>query len=482
MSLKVPLESVEKFIPLIEEHLFITPKEKNSSFSKNARNTKKADPVKFFTINKKEGTINLPLYFARKILGLKNEKKYPSITKEKTELVLRENQEEFFKECVEIFVKNRFVTVKAYPGFGKTALCSLLGMIPGKVMLIYYHRINLEPQWLKSLLKVYPSLKNKIWVNGTPLPEDITQISVILSMIQRFDKIPPELGERIGTLILDESHALSTEGSVEALLHFQVQNIIVATATLERKDGMERMMHSLAGTESVFILNHSPFKLIKFSTGLVFQPGTNSVGIDYLGLCRLQSESEKRNALVAKIIKCNPEKKYIVLCKFKEHVETLHSLLLSEKIECDTLFGKKKDYSDSHVLIGSISKIGTGFDEENFCKDFQGKKSDVLILLTSIACKFNKKKFEETKNVSEFSLYEQVRGRIMRSDDPLIVYFVDHAPIIEAHFSGAGRLARYTGGIVEEFDCMVDGIENFKLVGLLEGEKRKKEENILDCE
>jgi hypothetical protein len=42
--------------------------------------------------------------------------------------------------------------------------------------------------------------------------------------------------------------------------------------------------------------------------------------------------------------------------------------------------GQKKGYNDSHVLVGTVSKMGVGFDEANVCENFQGVKSDTLVL------------------------------------------------------------------------------------------------------
>lgn len=470
MSVEVNLSNIPDALhSIFERNLVITPQLKKF----NGKATKKdLKPVNFYILNEEKKTIKIPLHFAKKN-GFAQRSTIPKIERLNPSIILRDYQKDFFEECLNIFSESGFLTLKAYAGFGKTLLCILLSSFSGRVTLVMCHRKILVPQWVKAFLKLFPDKENYIHVNGEKMKCKPEEVIFIVTMIRQYPSLHSDLKDRIGTMILDEAHCLATEGYAEFILLPEPKNIIVATATLERNDGMEKMMHVLAGRESVFVMNKSPYTLAKFETKLDFYPGTNSQGDgNFTELTSLLSKSEERNNMILRIIKLNPHKKFIVVCRLKAHCENLQILLSSNGIECDSLYGNKSNYNDSHVLIGNISKMGTGFDEENFCSNFKGKKSDVLILATSIKCNFNKKQFESTKDVSEFALYEQVRGRIMRATNPVIVYLVDNVGMVKNHYNGAKRLASYTNGKIIEYEYDEGSIDTFIIP---DGSEEKKE-------
>jgi len=81
---------------------------------------------------------------------------------------------------------------------------------------------------------------------------------------------------------------------------------------------------------------------------------------------------------------------------------------------------KDKDtYRSSRVLIGTFSKIGTGFDEATSCIDFDGRRIDMLIMVGSTKSK--------TRVI-------QALGRAERSDNPMVIDLVDDNGSIERHW------------------------------------------------
>jgi superfamily II DNA or RNA helicase len=130
---------------------------------------------------------------------------------------------------------------------------------------------------------------------------------------------------------------------------------------------------------------------------------------------------ELRNKFVYNIVLANLEKKFLILTWRTDHAMELYNTLNNiYKIKTAIMVRNMKEYSDSKVLVGNISKIGTGFDEANYCYDFSGLAIDCLILVAS------------TKKVS---LLKQLIGRAFRSDSPIIVDFVDNIGIIKRHFN-----------------------------------------------
>jgi len=85
----------------------------------------------------------------------------------------------------------------------------------------------------------------------------------------------------------------------------------------------------------------------------------------------------------------------------------------------DSMAGTKSTYSDSRILVGTISKIGTGFDEKTACPNFNGVRINMLILCTSI---------------KKASLLEQSIGRVFRAEMPVVIDLVDDNPILKRHW------------------------------------------------
>lgn len=94
-------------------------------------------------------------------------------------------------------------------------------------------------------------------------------------------------------------------------------------------------------------------------------------------------------------------------------------------------------------LSNLVISVKVGFDEATFCKDFKGRKSDTLILAMS---------FAGGSDEDEIGLFEQIRGRVMRCEDPWIVYMVDSVKTIQKHFLDKREWFEYTNGTVHETD------------------------------
>ena len=90
--------------------------------------------------------------------------------------------------------------------------------------------------------------------------------------------------------------------------------------------------------------------------------------------------------------------------------------------------------------------MGVGFDEANFCDDYDGRPSDLLLMLTTYA---------------SWAPFEQVRGRGMRTDTPNIVVFNDKHPITKKHMTQIRKWVRETNGKIIELH--IDKMKSFSI-------------------
>lgn len=410
----------EGMMKKIVEDLVILPE--NKSFSAPAYVAQK-DPIRFYTVAQNEsGQTGIYLPYAYSVglfqKHLNHQKSYPQHHFEfKGELY--PNQTTVFEEVITDVKKKGSGILIVPPGWGKTVIGSKIMshlQLPGVVVV---HLEILVGQWLKTFNDTLTC--PKIWVVGQD-PEPAEMPDIIICMVGRTKNIPPRIKNKIGVLLIDEAHCFYTEIRGKALLEFTPKYVIAETATLEKSSELHKMIHLMCGSKTVHRSIDKKFKVIRLNTNLEHPTQTNKQGkLDWNFLLNEVCMSEPRNQIIVDIVKKNPDHKILILSARTEHVKKLKEMLLADPGvgSVDTFFGNKKGYKDSRVLIGTISKIGTGFDEKSACEDFSGKRINLVILATSI---------------KDEGLLEQNIGRGFRCEFPLIYDLVDKNATLRNHY------------------------------------------------
>lgn len=328
---------------------------------------------------------------------------------------LRDHQKEIINESLKQLEKYGTTLIAANPGTGKTVMAIYLSQKLSCLTLILYHRSTLEKQWLTTINRF---TNVSTWVIGNSKPD---KFDIILSMDKQFTKIPLDILQSIKCLIIDEAHAFCTPTHIITWLGTQPLYIITLTATPEREDGMHIMQQAVCGTHGVFKSSIKPFTIYKLLTNIQPPVVLNRHGkIDWNVLTDYLCDSQLRNRYILNIALCNPDKKIMILTWKVNHAFKLYQWLKNLNESVAVLAGKKKTYLDSRILVGTISKIGTGFDEETACDNFEGTRINLLILCGT------------TRSPTTI---EQNLGRVMRSEYPSIIVLVDHNKVIKNHWS-----------------------------------------------
>ena len=289
-------------------------------------------------------------------------------------------------------------------------------------------------QWKKTF---EDNTNAKVWIVGENHPPE--KCNVIICMDTRYEQIPIETRNIVGILIIDEAHLFCTPTRVAALLAFHPKYVIVESASLERDDEMESIIYAIAGTHNILRLSEKPFTVYKVITNIKPERKKNKIGgIDFLKLQQTTLFDERRIEIIINMIKVNLNFKILILTSLVDHAMLLHNKLDLLKISCDYLCGTKKGYSDSNVLIGTMSKIGTGFDPATSCPNYKGSPFDLLFLVSSI-----KKESMLVQNV----------GRCFRADFPTVMHFVDDDDIYKNHWYRAKKWYNKRNGTVIEYKC-----------------------------
>lgn len=474
MSISVPIDILTKNQnKAIVNHLYINPEGEQV---KNFGNKQYTYPkkVKGIAFTQLEGdNVLLPLFYAKKLLKQKQfpKKVYPEFDPEEHPFCidLREDKYEPLACCLDHLKKYQTTSLKLYPGYGKTILGLLLWWYSRKYMLTMVESTTLLTQHLKVVLEAVPSLKDHVWCPGAggvyrKYSKCPSLPMIIITMEDYVKKIPQEIIDNIGFLIIDEAHRFCTPSRVEPILAIHPKYVVIETATLGRKDKMHNMMYALVGFHSIFRVSKNPHTVIQYNTRCSPSPKKNSRGYtDFNDLQRLLAFDEHRNNLWLEFILNNPQRKFITLVYLTEHAHLLSQMATEAGIDHSMLCGNIKSYVDKRCLIGTISKIGTGFDEANRAIDFDGTKSDVLILMTSIKAEIQVKPDDPDKDpedvsykysdeeIAQIGRWEQIRNRT-RGENPYIIYFRDNHPIVKRHIDGITAWVYETKGKVLRWD------------------------------
>jgi len=349
---------------------------------------------------------------------------------------LFEVQQPMVNQAYAQLIQHGTTSLNVYTGAGKTVMVSYLlaclSML-GQTSIIFLTSLTLIAQWKDTFDKFTNAV---VWTVGEPFPN--RPVNVILCMNERFKNLSPDYTKSIGVVVYDEAHTFCTEKRVPCLLGITPTFVIAASATMHRPDEMIGMMHAVVGEHKVYKISTKPFNVYKYNTGIEIPILTNAQGKpDWNKVLAAQCDHEQRNQLICDLAEQHRSDKILIMCKYVRHVKLLYNILKEKGWSVDHMSGTKKKYNDSQILIGTISKIGTGFDEKAACEDFNGFRINVLILTCSI---------------KSIGLLEQVAGRSFRSDFPQIYYLVDQNRIVENHWRGAIKWFKSRNGTIRHID------------------------------
>jgi superfamily II DNA or RNA helicase len=340
---------------------------------------------------------------------------------------LRPQQEETIVETLNYLKDYKTVLLHLFPGFGKTILGAYHSQKLGKLTIVVMTITQLLEQWYQTFTN-FTNARVVILKNVTQLKKlNFNKIDVIICMNSMISKIPKNIRDDIGTLIIDEAHTFCTEKRIKDLMILEPAYIIMETATPEKVNGMDKMLYKIVGNHKIYKSCNKTLSIIKYSTNISIKTYTRKLTseIDYVTTVKKSCSLEDRNVQLINLIKYFKDRKIIILTSFIEHIEKYIVPELTEiKEDFSVLYSDKKDFKDARILIGTVGKMGIGFDPSSSCIDFSGIHYDLVILAVSF------------KNKACLTQYV---GRGLRSDDPIVIHMVDKNPLFQNHWKFAGK-------------------------------------------
>jgi len=371
--------------------------------------------------------IYLPFAYGYKITRIKrpDRQNFPELSLKFTGQ-LREGQTEVKKEAIKVLSKKGSVMISAYPGFGKTALSINISISIKFKTLVVVHRVVLINQWEDSLKKFCPDATiQKLGSKSNKKDADYYIINAI-----NVPKLGNDFFSDIGTVIIDEAHLIMAEKLSQCMQNLQPRYLIGLTATPYRPDGLNILLELYFGSYKIMRKLYRKHTVYKISTG--FSPRielTKTGRINWNVILDEQANNVARNEIIIDILKKHNDRNFMVLTKRISQAGYLFERLKEEGEKVTTLIGSQQDFnSDARILIGTVGKIGVGFDHD---------KLNALLLAS---------------DVEEYFI--QYLGRVFRTKEvePIIFDIVDKNGILEKHFNTRRKIYHEHGGLVKKYD------------------------------
>ena len=340
---------------------------------------------------------------------------------------LRSVQQQIKDECISLLNKKGCVLISLYPGAGKTCLSIYLASKIGLKTLIICHRLVLIEQWKKAIERFidHPNIgfiKSGLSAKKLELEKNK---DFLLINAQNVKKLGEEFFKDIGLIIVDEIHAIMAESLSECMYHLTPRYIIGLSATPNRPDGLDGLLHFYFGQDKITRELYHPHDVYKINTHIEYEEDSKT---QWSAMITSQCLHEKRNNLIVDIILHFKDRHFLVLCKRVEQAKYIASKLEEEKENVSVMTEDTNDFDEhSRIIVASIQKCGVGFSHDIL---------DALILAS---------------DVEEYFI--QYLARVMRTEQvkPIVFDIVDDHKSLKKHFSTRKKIYLQSGGVIKDF-------------------------------
>jgi superfamily II DNA or RNA helicase len=310
-------------------------------------------------------------------------------------------------------------------GAGKTVMALNIISKLKKKTLIIVHKEFLMNQWIDRAKEFIPMAK--IGKIQGPI-FDVEGKDVVIGMLQTlYDREFPENAfECFGLTIVDEVHRIGSEQFSKTLLRVITKNMLGISATVDRKDGLTKILHMFIGPKiySEGRKNEDPV-CVRAIDYISSDPEFNTVEFDFRGnakystmitkLCDFGPRSDFIIRVLGDLIKENPEKQIMVLCHNRSLLKYLFEAIVY------------RAFATTGYYVGGMKQ-----------KDLQSTEEKQIVLATyaMAAEALDIKTLSTLVMVTPKTDIIQSVGRILRvkHENPIIVDIVDRHDVFQNQF------------------------------------------------
>jgi superfamily II DNA or RNA helicase len=301
-------------------------------------------------------------------------------------------------------------------GRGKTVMALKIIAELSKKTLILVHKEFLMNQWIERIAEFLPSARvGKI--QGSIF--DVEGKDIVIGMIQTMysREFPANTFSSFGLTIIDEVHRIGSEEFSKTLLKTITPYMLGISATVERKDGLTRILNMFIG-EKIYSeeRNSDDPVCVRGIEFISSDPEFNETEVDWKG-------DPKYSTMISKICEFGPRSDFIV--------RILKDLILENPENQIMILAHNRSllkYLYEAIEHHQITTVGyyVGGMKEHLLKETEGKQI-VLATYAMAAEALDIKTLSTLVMVTPKTDIEQSVGRILRTrhDNPIVVDIID---------------------------------------------------------
>jgi len=321
-------------------------------------------------------------------------------------------------------------------GRGKTVMALDIISKMKKKTLIIVHKEFLMNQWIERIDEFLPGARvGKI--QGQV--HDIEDKDIVIGMVQTMYNKPYSSGsfDSFGLTIIDEVHRIGSEQFSQTLCKVLTKNMLGISATVDRKDGLTRVLYMFIGEKIYEEKRESDDPVCVRGIQYVTKDEEfNEVETDYRGnpkfstmitkLCSYGPRSEFIVRVIGDMLEEHPDNQIMILCHNRSLLTYLHSAVETNKLTTVGYYVggmKQKDLQETEtkqIVLATYAMAAEALDI---------KTLSTLIMVTP--------KTDITQSV----------GRILRvkHHNPLIVDIIDSHGIFQNQWTKRKKFYRQCG-------------------------------------
>ena len=341
-----------------------------------------------------------------------------------------------YKHLVESDTHNGILSLPT--GYGKTTVALHVCCRLGLKTLVVVHKEFLMNQWIERIKQFIPKARIGI-IQGSTI--QVQNNDIVVGMLQSLCKKDYDIDifREFGLTIIDETHHICTRTFSRFLMRYSTKHLMGLSATLQRKDGLTKVIHWFLGDVVFQIERKNQRRVVVEKHELEFElykqpfPTNRMKQINMSEAITQVCELEMRDEYIANVLKRFHGRQILILTDRRQHCENLMTRLTSMGIECGLYIGgmKQQELANSEekdVIIGTFSLAHEGLDIP---------KLDTLIL------------------ASPKSDIIQSVGRILRetpgkANEPLIIDIVDKWGPFTAQFYKRTKQYKHSGFTIKQ--------------------------------